>query len=370
MKQELSAVVALAKSLADSETPATLVTLFSARGSTYRPLGSMMVGLPGMHAGGVTGGCLEEYVARAGERATRETPATILPFSTHPESDDDAPALGCGGSIELLVERLTPNHVAVLQQLADAALRDDASILATFVERAARSIRVTREWLPPDDASRDRTPECARVHEAVARKRKSRHARLDANTAVLLQYVQPLTRLLIFGAGDDARPLCELGASLGWHVTVVDRRARLATRARFPNADAVVAADWDDALAAVPLTQQTAAVLMTHNFEDDACVVSLLARRDVAYVGSLGPAHRRHWLLEDVKSRGVHLSDEFAANVRGPIGLDLGDRSAAGIAVAVTAEIMAALNGRTARPLHSDAPSPIASRPGVCLVGA
>src|SRR5712671_2965042 len=118
MKHELAAMIALAERLVASDTPGTLSTLFSARGSTYRTLGAMMVSLPGMHAGGVSGGCLEEYVARAGEHATRNTPAVMLRFSTHPDAGDDAPVLGCGGSIDLLVERLTPDHVTWLEQVA------------------------------------------------------------------------------------------------------------------------------------------------------------------------------------------------------------------------------------------------------------
>src|SRR5215510_977134 len=91
MKQELAAMIALAERLVASDTPGTLSTLFAARGSTYRTLGSMMVSLPGMHAGGISGGCLEEYVARAGERATRSTPAAMLQFSTHRDAVDDVP---------------------------------------------------------------------------------------------------------------------------------------------------------------------------------------------------------------------------------------------------------------------------------------
>jgi xanthine/CO dehydrogenase XdhC/CoxF family maturation factor len=91
-----------------------------------------------------------------------------------------------------------------------------------------------------------------------------------------------MTRLLIFGAGDDARPLCEIGSSLGWHVSVADRRARLATRARFPNADAVLAADWDKAVAALGFSPRTAAVHMTHSLDDDARVLSLLSGRQVS----------------------------------------------------------------------------------------
>jgi xanthine dehydrogenase accessory factor len=350
---ELAAMIALAKRLVASGIPGTLSTLFSAHGSTYRPLGSMMVSLPGTHAGGVTGGCLEEYVARAGERATRCASAVMLRFNTHPDSDGDAPVLGCGGSIELLVERLTPDHVTLLEQLASALQRDESSLLACVVKRVGQSLLVTREWL----------------RNADARELRSRHATVDADTDVLLQYVPPMIRLLIFGAGDDARPLCDIGSSLGWHVSVADRRARLATRARFPNADAVVAAEWEDAVTALESSPRTAAVLMTHSLEDDARVLSLLSGRSLSYIGALGPAHRLQWLLEEVAAVGARLTDDVRLKVRGPIGLDLGDRSATGIAVAVAAEILAQLNARDARPLHARTDRPaVERRPGVCLV--
>ena len=84
MTDELAAMIALAKRLLASGTAGTLSTLFSARGSTYRPLGSMMVSLPGMHAGGVSGGCLEEYVARVGERATRHGTGRDAAFQHSP----------------------------------------------------------------------------------------------------------------------------------------------------------------------------------------------------------------------------------------------------------------------------------------------
>ena len=53
-----------------------------------------------VNAGGVSGGCLEEYIANVGERATRSAPVVMLHFSTHPDSEDNAPVLGCGGSID------------------------------------------------------------------------------------------------------------------------------------------------------------------------------------------------------------------------------------------------------------------------------
>jgi xanthine/CO dehydrogenase XdhC/CoxF family maturation factor len=368
MKQELPAMIELADRLLATATPGTLATLFSARGSTYRPLGSMMVSLPGVHAGGISGGCLEEYVARVGERATRDARAVMLDFDTHPDADDHVPTLGCGGSIELLVERLTPHHLRLLERLAGAYERDDYSLLACVVKRSGPSVSVSREWLEQADQSTFPKPELEGVCAKTVRDATSLQMTLEADTDVLIHYVPPLTRLVIFGAGDDARPLCTIGAQLGWHVSVVDRRARLATSARFPDADAVVADDWDEATERLRLTSRTAVVLMTHSLEDDARVLSLLSAQTMAYVGALGPAHRREWLLEEAAARDP-LSPEFASTLRGPIGVDLGDRSAAGIAVAVTAEILAQLNGRTAQSLHCKAPNPIAARRhGVCPV--
>ncbi len=118
MSDELAAMAELARRLVTSETPSTLSTLFSARGSTYRPVGSMMVSLPGLRAGGISGGCLEEDVARIGERATRNTYAVMLNFSTHTDADDAVPLLGCGGSVQVLVERLEANQVPFLWHFA------------------------------------------------------------------------------------------------------------------------------------------------------------------------------------------------------------------------------------------------------------
>src|SRR5258706_8805456 len=178
-----------------------------------------------------------------------------------------------------------------------------------------------------------------------------------------------MTRLLIFGAGDDAMPLCDIGASLGWHVSVVDRRARLATRARFPNARAIVASEWEEAVDAVVCSPRTAAVLMTHSLDDDARVLSLLSRRQLAYVGALGPAHRREWLLEQASALAVDRDVPAPVKLHGPIGLDLGDRSAARIAIAVVAEILARLNHSDAQPLHDAGEvSRVEFHRGACLV--
>lgn len=94
---------------------------------------------------------------------------------------------------------------------------------------------------------------------------------------------------------------------------------------------------------------------MTHSLDDDACILSRLSGRTLAYVGALGPAHRREWLLSEATALGLPINDPVAKKLRGPVGLDLGERSPFGIAVAITAEILAHFNRRHAQSLHAHA---------------
>lgn len=349
MRSELPQLIELAQRLLESGEPATLATLFAARGSSYRSLGSVMVGgPPGAVAGGVSGGCLEEYIVRHGRALLRDRSAAVLSFDTGADDVDDAkPVLGCGGSIEVLVERMTHDHLEHLQKLAAAYDADLASLVTTTVVEVHGSITVTRRWgrTGVDDATADL------ALQAVC-DRRSYSVRTGPHQRSLVHYVPPLTRLVLFGAGDDVRPVCDLGRSLGWHVTVVDRRARHARADRFPLADAVIAAPWESAVAQTRFTASTAILIMSHSLPDDAALLPLLADKPCAYLGVLGPAHRREALVQLV-AEVAPLGEDFAARLRGPIGLDLGDRSAAGIAVSVVAEIVAHLNERSGKPMSS-----------------
>jgi xanthine dehydrogenase accessory factor len=341
--------------------------LFSADGSTYRTLGSMMVSGPGSGfiAGGVSGGCLEEYIARRGRELIGRYGATMLSFDTDPDNHGDGvPSLGCGGSIEVLVERCTPDHLTFLRRLSTAQSSDTCSTVASVIDPAdLPALTVRRSWFDQDDSITD--PSLELLRQRAISERRSRHGAVDGSYSALVHYVRPLTRLVLLGAGNDARPLCKLARSLGWHVTVADRRARLATQARFPDADQVIAGDWWSALKEITFTPQTAVVVMTHSVNDDVEILPLLSLVPSAYIGVLGPEHRLGWVLRDAQATAA-LSEEFLARVRGPIGLDLGERGPEGIAVSIASEILAAMNGRAATPLSQ--PSTRACAGGKALV--
>jgi xanthine/CO dehydrogenase XdhC/CoxF family maturation factor len=347
-RDELRAMIDLGSRLLAVGEPGVLSTLFSSSGSTYRPLGSMMVSGPGsLVAGGISGGCLEEFIARTGRALTHLHDAAMLSFDS--DAEDGRPLLGCGGAIEVLVERLTADHLHFLQQFAVAAEQDSPSTAACIIDEGnLPCVSTERFWFTQHTHFlADRRLQ--RLREQSMQSGRSAGCLIDSDRRGLIQLISALHRLVIFGAGNDAQPLCTLAHSLGWHVTVADRRSKLATNQRFPQADNVIAAPWADAIAQVRFTPHTAVVLMTHSVADDIEILGHLGDRPMAYLGALGPEHRRQWLLDGLAQ--VNGSASMATTLRGPIGLNLGDRSAAGIAVSIMSEILAVMHGRAPLPL-------------------
>jgi xanthine dehydrogenase accessory factor len=335
LPQEFDEMHALAQRLVAAEVPGVLATLFWAEGSTYRQLGSMMVcGLSAdMKCGGVSGGCLEDYIIRRGHQLLRKQSAAILNFSSDPLSQhDDAPTLGCGGNIEVLIERLTTKHLPILLAMAKAAHADDPSVWPVIVE--LNETQVTKVSRPEkmDQA-------LAEISNAAKDKARSQTCLLARGQRALLQYVAPLRRLVIFGAGPDVMPLVTMAKLCGWHIIVADRRSRLAIPQRFPEADQVLAGDWREMCEQIHWTAHSAAVVMTHSYEDDLALLPELAALHLPYVGLLGPMQRRERLLRDIAYE-TQLPTEFLQKLHAPIGLRLGDRSSPGIAVAILAEIL------------------------------
>jgi xanthine dehydrogenase accessory factor len=351
-RNELDEMIWLADDLEADDMPAVLATLISVRGSSYRPLGSMMLGGPSSAfvAGGVSGGCLEEYILRRGRTLNNRQPAALLRFVDDPRAGHaDVPVLGCGSSIEVLLERFTSDHLTFLQRFAAVHDADHASFASCVIDTSTPSaVKVHRTLSTDADSMTNSDRQLSELQQQSLLSEFSVEGPIGPDVRALVHYICPSMRLVILGAGNDARPLCTLGRSMGWHVCVVDPRARLVTRSRFPDADQLVANDWWSALQSITITPRSAVVLMTHSLVDDAALLPLLVERPAAYLGVLGP-ERRRWLLDNVDTQ---MPESFASRLRGPIGLNLGDRSPNGIAVSIVSEILAELNGRTPAPLY------------------
>jgi xanthine dehydrogenase accessory factor len=161
----------------------------------------------------------------------------------------------------------------------------------------------------------------------------------------------PRPGLVIVGAGHIARPLCSVGALLGFDVVVMDDRPDFATRERFPEAERVVRVDFTAPFAHVPLTVLSHVVMVTrgHRF-DYECLRRLLATEvRPRYLGMIGSQRRVRATFAALEREGVPAA--LLAEVRAPIGLDLGAETPAEIAIAVGAELVLAWRGGSGQPL-------------------
>lgn len=373
--KELSAIVnAFAHSRAVGAASA-LATVVAVSGSAYRRPGARMwIMENGESTGGVSGGCLERDVVLRARRVLGTGEPALVTYDTTDDDDIEfGVGLGCRGVVRVLIEPLPragePCHLSALQELLR---RREPGVLATVwrVEGAPSAKLGSRVLLSDRGRLWDglTDPELAARVERDARevlragRATSEVYRLPTGQVeVFLEYLRPSVPLVLFGGGPDAVPLARLAGELGWQVTVVDGRPAAASRARFPQAEAVLLCRPEQVPDQVRLERDTVAVVMTHNYLTDLRLMEYLLPSPVRYLGLLGPRSRSERLLQDLAQSGFVPTEAQRRRLYAPVGLDLGAETSEEIALSILAEIRAVLAGRGGGLLR-DRPAPIHER--------
>jgi xanthine dehydrogenase accessory factor len=312
--------------VAPSGTDSVLATLVTAEGSSYRRPGArLLVTADGQRIGSISGGCLEEDVLTRAQRVARTGEAEAVVYDTTSENDLVwGVGLGCHGVVRVLIEKLPPQPAWA------------KALAANFASREATDLVVVH-----DGGSRARFG--TRLASALA---------TDGGEKVFRQTVAPPVALFVYGAGDDAQPLVRLAKELGWHVTVADVRPAFATATRFPTVDRLVVAPPDELVTRTAPGADALVVAMTHHYVHDVPLLRALLPRPVAYLGLLGPRKRADRILADLAKEGVSVDMGARSRLHAPVGLDLGADAPEQVALAIVAEMQAALTRRDARPLR------------------
>jgi xanthine dehydrogenase accessory factor len=200
--------------------------------------------------------------------------------------------------------------------------------------------------------------------EAVARGRASLVSRTASTKALpheggeVAIFVEPHhapDELVIVGAGHIARPLCRVGAMLGYRVTVIDDRPGFATQERFPEADRLLRVDFSDPFRGMTMGRGTHLVLVTrgHKYDYDALHDVLHRGLDLAYIGMVGSQRRVRAALEQLVKEGIPI--ERLERVNSPVGLDIEAETPEEIAISIAAELILIRRGGTGVPLRDRA---------------
>jgi xanthine dehydrogenase accessory factor len=341
-----------------------LATVIGVHRSAPMPVGAKMaVSETGEIAGAVSGGCVEGAVAELAAEVLATGAARVARFGF---SDDAAWDVGlpCGGQIDVLVAPWDADPAGPQQRFAAAAQADERAALVTVVhDDVADRGGIGRHVLVTADGVAHTTLQDAAI-VAAARDAASEllwtgrsELRQAAGADLFVDVVSPAPRLLLFGAVPVAQALCRLARMAGWRPFVIDPRGRFATPERLPDAERIVVAWPEEAVAQLGgIDAATAIAVLTHDPKLDDAALALALRSDAAFIGAMGS--RRATADRRQRLRALGFADEDLDRIAAPFGLDIGGRSDAETAVSMLAELVARQNDRRGGPLR-DAQGPI-----------
>lgn len=313
-----------------------LATVVDTWGSAPVPIGSQMViAADDAFAGSVSGGCVEADVIAEAAEVLADGRARVLSFGV---ADETAWAAGlpCGGNMRVLVQRLTREGDGREINTIIYALRRRLPLVV------ATQLADGRRQLVRDDAEVTANDPPGEVVAQALRDGASRLL-VTERGEVFVHALMPRPRVVIVGATHIAQELCALARITGYEATVVDPRSAFATPERFPGTPII--AEWpEEALARIAPDRATAIVVVAHiaHIDDQALIAAL--RSHVRYVGALGS--KRNHAKRTARLAAAGFSREEIARIHAPVGLDIGARTPAEIAISVMAEIIQAFRGK------------------------
>jgi len=332
-----------------------VATIVDVRGSVPREVGAKMIIHPlGRHVGTVGGGCGEADVLRT----ALDVLQTGEPATVHVDLTEDISmqALGvCGGVMDVFVERVASDVQAeigmlpgMLAALRESMLNREPVALATVVQGSAvsPSAGATGQqaviWL-------DREPlgslglgamEVQAIEDARAVLRGRQHKLLKYEEASIFVEVQRRApELIIVGGGHIALPLAQLASMCDFSVTVLDDRPSFVTEERFPTARQRISGPLRETTAGLPMDQDTFVVLVTRGHSHDVeCLLEVLDR-PVGYIGMIGSQRRVDAVFQLLVDE-MGIDPRKLDRVYAPIGIAIGARTPAEIAVCIMAEVI------------------------------
>lgn len=319
-----------------------MATIIHVEGSAYRKEGASMLFLEdGEQIGMLSGGCLEAALAvQVPDMLESGVPRSFAFDMSESDPLSWGEATGCGGVIHIAMEPVNErlaSHLITLKNCLNERMEvvhlkrfspDGAVIDYGFMTGDGRMFG---EW------SGELPQALSELASCRGTKRSGTKVVPSLKSDVFVHVYSPQPRLILFGAGPDARPLAALAALAGFTVIVCDWRPAYGDRRYFPDAETVMLGSPEETIGQLRFSASDYAVVMTHHFERDRRLVRLLAERHTGYVGILGSADRTGRLLQ---------GGPVPNDVHSPVGLAISAEGPEEIAVSVIAEIIHLLRNK------------------------
>ncbi|WP_079911657.1 XdhC family protein [Paenibacillus sp. 32352] len=323
-----------------------LATITHVKGSAYRKEGAaMLFQEDGSQIGVLSAGCLEAHLAACVPDILETGLSRSFVFDM--QSSDVlswGEEQGCGGIVQVTMEPvddILKDHLVTLKHCLDqqntvmAIKRFEPDGSVAEYGFLTQNLRLFGEWR--GDLPRSLTE---LMSTGTGSHCNSGNRFLSSDPSSLFAYrYEPKPRLVLFGAGPDARPLAALAAAAGFSVLVSDWRPALCDRRYFPDADSILVGFPEETIPEISFSPYEFVVVMTHHLKRDQELLRLLSIKRFRYLGILGSKRRTERLLSDVP---------VAVKAHYPVGLDIGAEGPEEIAVSIVAELIAVLRKNSA----------------------
>ncbi len=328
-----------------------IATLIATSGSTYRKPGARMAIYPdGTLVGMLSGGCLEQDLVAHSQQVFESRSPRIVTYDTQADRDLEwGFGLGCNGVVTILLELIDRTTFPELYDFVTTGHLDQALTIATIVQSNDPEIPIGTILTHTHQTLHSKAPPALESQILNPPKSKIQNPKFE----VFLETLPAIPHLTIFGSGRDVIPLVQFAKVLGWQTTIVDCRAHPETPQRFPHADRILPTRRDILDQTLHHESISIAIVMTHNYFDDAAILDYLLPRSLQYIGLLGARQRSIDLINALSPS----TKAGAQQLHYPIGLDLGAQTPEEIALAIVAEIQTVLRQRTALFLKQPCPT-------------
>ena len=316
MTHEFKHIVQEAYTARDKGLKSVLATVVALDGSSYRKPGVRMLILETEKmVGAVSGGCVEKEVLLQSKHVFKTGESRMMTY-------DGRYRLGCEGVLYILLELFNP----------------DPEFETSFFKilKARKTFEIISHYKKQEGTFSDMGSyvKCNNIEYPISKSDNKEEME------VFSQLMKPCFKLVIIGAEHDAVELCKYAALTGWEVTIVSGVSELKSIDSFQGASLLVTTT-PEAFYTSNIDNQTAVVLMTHNFAYDLRYLVALKDTNPSYIGLLGAVKRRDDLLNQFIEYCPDISDDFLDTIHGPAGLNIGSITPQEIAVSIISEILA-----------------------------
>ena len=332
------------------------------KGSTpQKPGAKLLVRRDGTAVGTLGGGCVEADVWAEAKTILEETRGTQLRRFILNEDIASRDGLVCGGNMDILID---PIGEADLEPVFDEIVaayegKGDRALATLITSATGNALEGAKLFVRADGSTTGTLGSQELDAEAVVAALEMMPKGLErwvetkeGDKAYVETFTNPAT-VVIAGGGHVGKAVYTVAKTLGFAVKIVDDRPQFANHERFPEAEEIVIDDFDKGLRSLNMTPNCYVIIATRGHKLDDLALIEAAKSNAGYVGLLGSRRKAVMIFRDLIREGI--PEARIAEIRAPIGLDLGGRTPEEIAVSIMAEILAVQHGRTGGTMTGEA---------------